>query len=328
MVRLAVLLLLTPFSPPGQHQGGLFARGDCLNQCWQKGMCITNGTVHERCVCDSFGGVRNTQHFSGVDCSEYSCPMGTAWFDYATATDTAHAEAECSNMGECIRGDGTCSCNTGFHGASCQRTICPGDLGNGTVCNGHGRCLTVEEMGTFRDDITLTSSVTYTGWDANMITGCLCDDGYGSYDCLTRTCPTGDDPHTTGQVDEVQTVTCTCTDTCSGSFVLKFRDKSTANIPWDATIVWLKAELEQLSTITQVTVSMSGSSTGAVCDADGVTTTITFTKNPGELTAPSALAPVQVSAQLLTAVSSATSALGSTPGNLPTIGELTAPSAV
>jgi hypothetical protein len=160
----------------------------------------------------------------------------------------------------------------------------------------------MEEMGTIQDDKTLTSSVLYTGWEANMIMGCLCDDGFEGYDCSKRKCPTGDDPHTTGQVDEVQTLSCTCTATCSGSFTLKFRDKVTADIPWDATPALVKMELEQLTSVAQVAVAVSASSTGAVCDADGATTAITFTHNPGNV-------PLLVADSALMATTGATATL-------------------
>ena len=39
----------------------------------------------------------------GADCSLRKCPLGPAWADQATATDTAHALAECSNRGLCDR---------------------------------------------------------------------------------------------------------------------------------------------------------------------------------------------------------------------------------
>lgn len=45
----------------------------------------------------------------------------------------------------------------------------------------------------------------YESWDADMNVGCVCEDGWGGYDCSTRECPYGDDPLTTGQ-REVQTI--------------------------------------------------------------------------------------------------------------------------
>jgi hypothetical protein len=42
--------------------------------------------------------------------------MGPAWFDYPSATDTAHALAVCSNAGVCDTTTGTCTCQAGFEG--------------------------------------------------------------------------------------------------------------------------------------------------------------------------------------------------------------------
>ena len=62
------------------------------------------------------------------------CPSGTAWVDYATGNNIAHAAlTECSNMGVCDRATGRCSCRLGFSGEACQRMECPSD------CNGQGR---------------------------------------------------------------------------------------------------------------------------------------------------------------------------------------------
>lgn len=47
--------------------------------------------------------------------------MGPAWADKASALNTAHEEAECSNAGVCNRATGVCDCFAGFTGASCQR---------------------------------------------------------------------------------------------------------------------------------------------------------------------------------------------------------------
>lgn len=50
--------------------------------------------------------------------------------------------------------------------------------------------------------------VYYTPWDADMIYGCECDSGFTGFDCSQRVCPRGDDPLTTGQVEEVQIFEC------------------------------------------------------------------------------------------------------------------------
>ena len=60
--------------------------------------------------------------WTGGDCAERTCPHGKAWFDQPSATDTAHARVECSNMGICDRTSGLCVCRPGFEGAACERS--------------------------------------------------------------------------------------------------------------------------------------------------------------------------------------------------------------
>jgi hypothetical protein len=62
---------------------------------------------------------------------------------------------------------------------------------------------------------------TYTSqWDADKIKGCECDYPASGYDCSQQLCATGDDPLTTGQVNEVQLLVCSST---TGSFVLYYK---------------------------------------------------------------------------------------------------------
>jgi hypothetical protein len=142
------------------------------------------------------------------------CPYGAAWADQATATDTAHAPAECSNRGLCSRSSGQCTCMTGFTGSACERLSCPGN------CNSNGRCFSMKDYASrFRD--TNSNQYTYnTNWDADKIRGCACDTRYSNYACTEKVCPNGDDPLTTGQVNAVQLVLCTAQ---SGSFLLYYR---------------------------------------------------------------------------------------------------------
>jgi len=61
----------------------------CPNSCSGRGVC-TNGSMQ---LCSCFPGCH------GVDCSIRLCPSGTAWVDFPTAANTAHADyTECSNM--------------------------------------------------------------------------------------------------------------------------------------------------------------------------------------------------------------------------------------
>ena len=128
----------------------------------------------------------------------------------------------------------------------------------------------------YADDYHDTDSVQYTYdemWDSEKIMGCVCDYPYVNYDCSERECPTGDDPLTTGQVNEVQIVECTCLAVCSGSFRLRFRGELSPPIPHYATAERLRHELEKMGTIGGgVTVALFGAGAAGsafVCDADG-----------------------------------------------------------
>jgi hypothetical protein len=40
----------------------------------------------------------------------------------------------------------------------------------------------------------------YAAWDEAMVYGCVCDPGYGGYDCSQQECPLGSDPRSGAQV--------------------------------------------------------------------------------------------------------------------------------
>lgn len=90
------------------------AQATCPNQCSGHGEC----SVFSRCNC--WG------HFTGADCSEHLCPVGTAWADLASKDDVAHQNAECSNRGTCDRQIGACECQQGFGGnvSSKKHVLC------------------------------------------------------------------------------------------------------------------------------------------------------------------------------------------------------------
>ena len=113
--------------------------------------------------------------------------------DFPTANNTAHANfTECSNMGLCDRSTGICSCRKGFGGAACDMMLCPiGTTTSDTIayayrsistttqpCSGRGRCLSLREITQYQDYSTYLGYTSYTGWDEDMIHGCLCDTGW------------------------------------------------------------------------------------------------------------------------------------------------------
>ena len=88
------------------------AEGHCPNHCSGHGRC-TGGSLL-KCSCQS--------GWAGGDCSLHMCPSARAWTDMATADDTAHAPAMCSNRGDCDFSTGVCKCQRGFEGRACERS--------------------------------------------------------------------------------------------------------------------------------------------------------------------------------------------------------------
>lgn len=242
-----------------------------VTKCSGHGYCSTNRT----CECE--------HGWHGSDCSLRACPTGKSWADSASQTNVAHQSGvECSNMGTCDRTTGTCKCENGFEGSACQRLSCPRNE-DGKVCNGYGKCRSMREAGAEFDGNHLNLlGINYsTPWDADMIYGCVCDEGREGYDCsLQIDCPFGDDPFTMSQVNEIQQIECTSAVPSSASFTLNFRGKKTSGIAGDATASDLKAALENLANIPEVTVSIT-SGGSAICASGGAISKITFTHNPG-----------------------------------------------
>ncbi|KAG5188331.1 hypothetical protein JKP88DRAFT_153623, partial [Tribonema minus] len=148
--------------------------------------CGGNGMQYSNQTCGCFNG------FQGALCAEKVCPYGMAWFNVASASNAAHAQAECSARGSCNRETGLCSCSQGFEGGACERLSCPGQ-GSAGPCNGHGRCITMAAAAAGWDGVTLLRPpVAYTSpWDAYKMQGCVCDEGWYGYDCSLHDCPSG-----------------------------------------------------------------------------------------------------------------------------------------
>ncbi|GBG28286.1 Multiple epidermal growth factor-like domains protein 10 [Hondaea fermentalgiana] len=253
--------------------------------------CASQGTCDPstyRCSCNA--------GYTGHNCMLLTCPSGPAWFAEPTMSNSVHATAECSNMGICDRETGLCSCKSGFTGNACQLLACPG-AEEGNTCNGHGTCYNMQQLAMLSLENGELRGVTYgtvpdeDNWDYNSIQGCYCDDAYfhgpfgwdfssfsASYDCTKLSCPYGDNPQTTGQVNEVQTMTCIAT---AGTFQVSFRQDFSADIPYDATVAQFRAYLQALYSINEVAVSFDSGST--VCSSGaGTVSTLSF-KVPGDL---------------------------------------------
>lgn len=275
----------------GYDQPGI--RGDCgyatatiqvcpgAIACSGHGVCTNNPTYK----CDCADG------WTGSDCSERVCPKDVAWFGLPTDGNQSHLfeSVECSNMGICDRASGVCTCDEGFTGAACQELTCPG--GPTLPCSGHGQCL---DMTSLADLATVNGELagfTYgrtpnkpETWDGQKIFGCHCDEQFTGYDCSERICPSGDDPRTTEQLDEKQTISCTDTDG-TGSISFKFREQ-TSVVPISplSTRAQVKAALELLSTIHTVEVDrMDILKEDKICTSGGNQFVVTFKTEHGNL---------------------------------------------
>ncbi|KAF1332621.1 hypothetical protein FI667_g3587, partial [Globisporangium splendens] len=193
------------------------------------------------------------------DCSIRTCPSGIAWFDLPISDNRAHRVAVCSGVGVCDTSKGECVCPAPFEGASCERMKCSGIE---QPCNGNGRCVTMAELARQARNNGEPIAITYGKtpnnpkiWDFNKIQGCLCDEGFEGHDCSLRSCPRGDDPRTTGQRREVQTILCSHTQVTT--FTLSFRGESTQPLSSDITALNLQNALGAVKSIGLVNVKYS-----------------------------------------------------------------------
>jgi hypothetical protein len=92
--------------------------------------------------------------------------------------------------------------------------------------------MSLRQAALYQDYTTVVTPIVYSDWDADMIHGCVCDEGWEGSDCSRRSCPRGDDPLTPGS-DEVQIIDCTCF-ACSGGFYFTFKNRKTSFIPYNA----------------------------------------------------------------------------------------------
>ena len=227
----------------------------------------------DRGTCDKYSACTCNDGFRGADCSEHICPFGVAWSDEAIGTDTAHQLAECSNRGLCNRRDGRCNCMPGFTGTACERLECQSN------CNGVGICTSLlKKTEDTRDDYS-RHFVYDDVWDAEKMHGCLCDPAYTGYDCSEMVCPTGDDPLTNSQVNEVQLIKCVAD---SGHFTIYYKGLPSRTLAWDSSAEQVKEALERISHITNVKVSFSLSGSTA-CQPLVNVISVEFTEQFGNL---------------------------------------------
>ena len=180
-----------------------------------------------------------------------------------------------------------------------ERLSCPND------CSGRGRCMSHQSLAKHKDpgialkETGCTSSeicddigcdsrdygrcqitpVYTTPWESATLLGCLCDEGYTGYDCSLRTCPSGDDPLTESQHNDVQLLECHAD---SGSFTLTFKRETTVPISVDATVSEMMSAINALPTVREVDVQWTQGIDRA-CVSSGNSIQVTFLKDFGDL---------------------------------------------
>jgi hypothetical protein len=102
---------------------------------------------------------------------------------------------------------------------SCQTGSIAKECGQRAICSGNGRCMSLREIS--RYDVYENNEDEYDDWDADMIYGCACDDGWEGPECDRKTCPHGDDPLTFGR-NEIQIIDCLCW-TCKGGLKIRYK---------------------------------------------------------------------------------------------------------
>jgi len=95
-----------------------------------------------------------------------------------------------------------------------------------------------------------------------MIRGCTCDDPYSGFDCNERQCPSGDDPMTKGQANEIQYFICSAT---SGSLTFYFNGAPTGTMSHATSTAYVKAAFEKHENIHSVNVTFHPSKGATVC---------------------------------------------------------------
>ena len=94
----------------------------CPKDCSRHGSCLYNF-----CVCD--------EGYTGIDCSNVSCPDDLCIFDYLGHTQVCE---QCNNRGTCNGYTGQCDCEFPASGESCREYDCLNDCNGNGVCD-HGR---------------------------------------------------------------------------------------------------------------------------------------------------------------------------------------------
>jgi len=195
---------------------------------------------------------------------------------------------------------GRCTCMNGFTGSACHRLECPFTQYS---CSGHGECYTMYDLAGLAEVNGELAGYTYgltpnnpATWDAQHVQGCVCTEGYHGYDCSLLKCPTGDNPDSMGQIDEIQVVNCTATDaaidnpqvgtndaTTAIKLAFEYKNEISTSVYSYATAVQVKAALEAMDGIREVSVESSTANGDTLCATSTGGFKVTFLTEHGDL---------------------------------------------
>eukprot|EP00981_Chlorochromonas_danica_P002081 scaffold423_cov185-Ochromonas_danica.AAC.5 len=162
---------------------------------------------------------------------------------------------------------------SGFTGSACERLACA------SRCNNKGICLSMHDLAAKRRSFD-SQKYTYDDiWDANKIQGCVCDYPTFGYDCSQQRCPSGDDPLTPGQLNEIQLVKCTSN---TGGFTLFFEGMPSLWISHSANADAVRTALLKIPMLGDVKVTFS-MPYGTACQIRSNIIIIEFTQLFGSL---------------------------------------------
>ena len=109
----------------------------CDNDCWQRGVCLPDGT----CACDTYWSFDGAGEYQRCNPENYlaagNCRDSPARFDARSNCSIAACRDDCSGHGVCTATG--CVCDIGWAGASCALLPCPFDCRSHGVCN-NGTC--------------------------------------------------------------------------------------------------------------------------------------------------------------------------------------------
>jgi hypothetical protein len=287
---------------------GVAVNAECPNACSGHGSC----SKFDMCDCYS--------NYQAADCSEKTCPFGTAHVDSPKGDlDSSFGELSAPEttliVGSTVYpfgtqeqyplmtdSDGTTNTNTAHYYMECSnKGLCDRKVGEcecfdgyeGSACqrascpegcSGHGTCETIAELAEDEYDNV------YALWDADLTMGCKCDAGYSGSDCSSRVCAYGIDPLYVDDESTARVYTATYNldgTGMSGTYAIKFYDVFGEDWVTDPILADAATDcqtvVDTLEALPNTVIPDGSVMCSATLGADSNTYELTFTGNPGYL---------------------------------------------